>query len=71
MRDQPAAAPTPAGPDDPPVPAPRWARWFVAAYLAVFVVCGVAGLEAWLRHRMGNRAMIRRSLLVWLAQREG
>jgi uncharacterized protein len=31
----------------------------------------VAGLEAWLRHRMGNRAMIRRSLLVWLAQREG
>jgi uncharacterized protein len=31
----------------------------------------VAGLEAWLRHRMGNRAMIRRSLLGWLAQREG
>ena len=28
-------------------PAPRWARWFVGAYLAVFVVCGVAGLEAW------------------------
>jgi hypothetical protein len=27
--------------------APRWARWFVGAYLAVFVVCGVAGLEAW------------------------
>jgi hypothetical protein len=26
---------------------PRWARWFVGAYLAVFVVCGVAGLEAW------------------------
>ena len=47
MRDQPAAAPTPAGPDDQPVPAPWWARWFVAAYLAVFVVCGVAGLEAW------------------------
>jgi hypothetical protein len=30
-----------------PDQAPRWARWFVAAYLAVFVVCGVAGLEAW------------------------
>ena len=28
----------------------------------------VAGLEAWLRHRMGDRAMIRRSLLVWLAE---
>ncbi|HEX7147705.1 MAG TPA: hypothetical protein VF512_09355, partial [Actinomycetota bacterium] len=28
-------------------PAPRWARWFVGAYLAVFVVCGVVGLEAW------------------------
>jgi hypothetical protein len=27
--------------------APGWARWFVGAYLAVFVVCGVAGLEAW------------------------
>ena len=26
---------------------PRWARWFVGAYLAMFVVCGVAGLEAW------------------------
>jgi hypothetical protein len=26
---------------------PRWARWFVGAYLAVFMVCGVAGLEAW------------------------
>jgi hypothetical protein len=26
---------------------PRWARWFVGAYLAVFVACGVAGLEAW------------------------
>jgi hypothetical protein len=31
----------------PPDQAPRWARWFVGAYLAVFVVCGVAGLEAW------------------------
>jgi hypothetical protein len=27
--------------------APRWARWFVAAYLAVSLVCGVAGFEAW------------------------
>ena len=27
--------------------APRWARWFVGAYLTVFMVCGVAGLEAW------------------------
>ncbi|HET9559485.1 MAG TPA: hypothetical protein VFS70_20285 [Actinomycetota bacterium] len=27
--------------------APRWARWFVGVYLATFVVCGVAGLEAW------------------------
>ena len=26
---------------------PRWARWFVGVYLALFVVCGVAGLEAW------------------------
>jgi hypothetical protein len=31
----------------PPDQAPRWARWFVGAYLAVFVLCGVAGLEAW------------------------
>jgi hypothetical protein len=30
-----------------PAAAPRWARRFVTAYLAVFVVCGVAGLEAW------------------------
>jgi hypothetical protein len=30
-----------------PVRAPRWARRFVGAYLAVFVVCGVFGLEAW------------------------
>jgi hypothetical protein len=44
MRDQEAAAPTPAG---QPAPAPRWARWFVGVYLALFVVCGVAGLEAW------------------------
>jgi hypothetical protein len=27
----------------------------------------VAGLETWLRHRMGDRAMIRRALLAWLA----
>jgi hypothetical protein len=38
--------------EQPPPPgtrdrAPRWARWFVGAYLALFVVCGVAGLEAW------------------------
>jgi hypothetical protein len=26
----------------------------------------VAGLESWLRHRMGDRAMIRRALLAWL-----
>jgi hypothetical protein len=31
----------------------------------------VAGLEAWLRHRIGDRAIIRRSLLSWLATREG
>jgi hypothetical protein len=42
-----------APPDDrAPAPAtasaaPRWARWFVAAYLAAFVVCGLAGFEAW------------------------
>ena len=35
--------PTPSTPDR----APRWARRFVGAYLAVFVVCGVFGLEAW------------------------
>ena len=27
--------------------APRWARWFVGAYLALFLVCGLVGLEAW------------------------
>ncbi len=31
----------------------------------------VAGLEAWLRHRMGDRRMIRRSLLGWLATEGG
>jgi hypothetical protein len=30
----------------------------------------VAGLEGWLRHRMGDRAMIRRALVAWLATRE-
>jgi hypothetical protein len=34
-------------------------------------VLPVAGLEARLRHRMGDRAMIRRALVVWLAAREG
>jgi hypothetical protein len=38
--------PAPAAAADP-TPAPRWARWFVGAYLAVFVLCGIAGLEAW------------------------
>ncbi|HWC43774.1 MAG TPA: hypothetical protein VHK02_17445 [Actinomycetota bacterium] len=27
--------------------APPWARWFVGGFLAVFLVCGVAGFEAW------------------------
>ncbi len=26
---------------------PGWARWFVGLFLAAFVVCGVAGIEAW------------------------
>lgn len=47
MRDQSPPAPTTAGPAAQPAPAPRWARWFVSAFLALFVVCGVAGLEAW------------------------
>jgi hypothetical protein len=37
----------PAGPDAPEAPAPRWARWFVGVFLAVFLVCGVFGFEAW------------------------
>jgi hypothetical protein len=37
------ATPSPSTTD----PVPRWARWFVGIYLALFVVCGVAGLEAW------------------------
>jgi hypothetical protein len=36
----------PGAPADPD-PAPQWARWFVGVYLALFVVCGVAGFEAW------------------------
>jgi len=41
-------ATSPAGPGTPdPAPAPRWARRFVGVYLALFVVCGVAGFEAW------------------------
>jgi hypothetical protein len=31
----------------------------------------VAGLETWLRHRMGDRAMVRRALIAWLATMEG
>jgi hypothetical protein len=30
-----------------PAPAPRWARWYVGVFLALFLVCGVAGFEAW------------------------
>lgn len=30
----------------------------------------VAGLESWLRHRMGDRAMIRRALLAWLTDQD-
>lgn len=26
---------------------PPWARWFVAAFLAAFVLCGLFGIEAW------------------------
>jgi len=28
----------------------------------------VGGLETWLRHRMGDRALIRRGLLAWLSE---
>ena len=38
--------PAPPRPRDAGAP-PRWARRFVAAYLAVFVLCGLAGFEAW------------------------
>jgi hypothetical protein len=37
----------PSDPGPTVAAAPRWARRFVAAYLAVFVVCGLAGFEAW------------------------
>jgi hypothetical protein len=37
--------PTPAPSATEPVP--RWARWFVRGFLALFLVCGVFGLEAW------------------------
>jgi hypothetical protein len=47
MRDESRPAPAVTGPEAGPDPAPRWARWFVGAYLAVFVVCGIVGLEAW------------------------
>jgi hypothetical protein len=30
-----------------PAPAPPWARWYVGVFLALFLVCGVFGLEAW------------------------
>jgi hypothetical protein len=26
---------------------PRWARWFVGVFLAAFLLCGFAGIEAW------------------------
>jgi hypothetical protein len=38
---EPTASPTAAD------RAPRWARWFVAVYLVLFLICGLAGLEAW------------------------
>ena len=31
----------------------------------------VAGLETWLRHRMGDRAMVRRALVAWLVEEGG
>jgi hypothetical protein len=37
----------PSDPGPTTAPAPPWARRFVAAYLALFVVCGLAGFEAW------------------------
>ena len=41
-------ATSPVGQGTPdPVPAPRWARWYVGVFLALFLVCGVAGFEAW------------------------
>ena len=39
---------SPAGRGTPdPAPAPRWARWFVGVFLGLFLLCGVAGFEAW------------------------
>jgi hypothetical protein len=26
---------------------PAWARWYVGLFLAAFIVCGAAGIEAW------------------------
>ena len=31
----------------------------------------VGGLETWLRHRMGDRAMVRRALVAWLVAEGG
>ena len=42
---EPQPAPDRAAAD--PTPVPRWVRWFAGVYLAVFVVCGVFGFEAW------------------------
>jgi hypothetical protein len=39
--------PAPDRTDPDPAPAPRWARWYVGVYLALFLVCGLAGFEAW------------------------
>jgi hypothetical protein len=44
--DRARSDPAPAAAADP-APAPRWARWFVGAFLAAFVLCGIAGFEAW------------------------
>jgi hypothetical protein len=41
-------ATSPADQDTPdPAPAPRWARWYAGVFLALFLVCGVAGFEVW------------------------
>ena len=41
-------ATSPVGQGTPdPVPAPRWARWYAGVFLALFLICGVAGFEAW------------------------
>jgi hypothetical protein len=41
-----ATSPADHGTPDP-APAPRWARWYAGVFLALFLVCGVAGFEAW------------------------